>query len=247
MPTTQSIAGGRGVFVGTGYMDVTVTPDFGKTWNTFSLRSFRNDSRPRKLVTHHVRTIWCGDKSGRFLAVGDDRSKTDTRFGNLFASDDLGQTWQWLEPEGLAQARDKAALVTNGRIVLLIDRAGENAFRSSDFGETWDGPHPTGTSRVTVSVVNGEFWVVGKSSRASADGRAWRDLPADIPTGQIVASPPGTLISVDRKRYDIQRSTDGGRSWEKVYGFTPETEHVHGAQGIRDIQFGYVTAKPVRQ
>ena len=89
-------------------------------------------------------------------------------------------------------------------------------------------------------MVNGEFWLAGSQSRASADGKQWRDLPEAIPAGQLVSSPEGTLISIDRRRTNILRSDDGGKTWEEVFEFDPETEHVHGAQGLRDIAFGYV-------
>lgn len=245
MPTTMSMAGGQGVFVGSGYMTITATPDFGKSWNTFSLRAFREDPRDR-LVTHHIKTIYCGDASGRFLALGDDRSKENPGFGHLFASDDLGKTWKWLQPKGLESAQKRGSLVCNGKLVVMVDRSGENVFRSLDFGETWEGPFPTGTSRTTLSVVGKEFWLTGKSSKASSDGKTWRDLPDSVPSGQVVASDQGTLISTDRSRFTILRSGDGGKNWEEVYRFEPETEHVHGAQGLRDVTFGYVTPEPVR-
>ena len=91
MPGTWGIAGGKGVFVTGGYMTMAATPDFGKTISTFSLRSFKNDPRPRNLVTHHVGPIYCGDASGRFLALGNDRAKENAVFGNLYVSDDLGK------------------------------------------------------------------------------------------------------------------------------------------------------------
>lgn len=246
MPTTMSMAGGKGVFIGSGYTTFTATPDFGKSWITFSLREFKDDPRG-KLVTHHVKTIYCGDAFGRFIAIGDDRSKENPGFGHLFASDDLGKTWKWIKPKGLETAAGKSGMVSNDKIVLLLDKAGENAFRSTDGGETWDGPHPTGTNRVTLSIVNDEFWLAGdKKSRVSVDGRDWRDLPDSVPVGKISSSPGGALISIDKKRYNILRSTDGGKSWKEVFTFEPQTEHVHGAQGLRDVAFGYVTPGPVK-
>ena len=98
----------------------------------------------------------------------------------------------------------------------------------------------------TLSLVGKEFWLVSsKAARGSIDGRSWRDLSKRIPTGKIVASPEGTLISIDRRRFNILRSADNGETWNEAYTFEPETEHVHGAQGLRDVAFGYVTAKPL--
>ena len=60
-----------------------------------------------------------------------------------------------------------------------------------------------------------------------------------------MASPGGTLISIDRRRFNILRSGDRGETWNEVYAFEPETQHVHGAQGLRDIVFGYKTVDSV--
>lgn len=239
MPTTMSMAAGRGTFVGSGYMTFTATPDFGKSWSTFSLYKLNDDPRG-KLVTHHIKTIYCGDSSGRFLALGDNRGDEGSAFGHLFASDDLGKTWKWLKPKGLDAVTGRGAIVSNGAIVLMLDPNGEHAWRSTDGGETWDGPHATGTKRATLSILKGEFWLAGKPSRASVDGIRWRDLPDAVPAGRITASDQGTLISIDAKRYNILRSSDGGESWQEVFTFQPETERVHGAQGLKDITFGFV-------
>jgi photosystem II stability/assembly factor-like uncharacterized protein len=246
MPGTWGIAGGRGVFVTGGYMIMAATPDFGRTISTFSLYLFKTDPRPRKLVTHHVGPIYCGDTTGRFLALGNDRSADNPVFGNLFASDDLGKTWTWLEPQLLNEKCDGySGIVSNGRLVLLADRSGANVFVSADAGDTWEGPFATGTERATLSVVGGEFWLVGnQAARASVDGKSWLDLPKGIPTGKIVASDRGTLMGIERQRSNILRSADRGETWSEVHTFQPEAEHVHGAQGLRDIAFGYVTAQP---
>lgn len=248
MPGTWGIAGGQGVFVTGGYMVMAATPDFGKTITTFSLRSFKDDPRPRKLVTHHVGPVYCGDASGRFLALGNDRAKENAVFGNLYASDDLGKTWKWLEPQLLNEKCDGyGGIVSNGELVVIADKTGANAFVSNDAGDSWEGPFATGVERASLSLVGKEFWLVGsKTSRASANGKTWRDLPRGIPTGKIVASPEGTLINIDRQRSNILRSTDSGTTWTEVYSFQPETEYVHGAQGLRDIVFGYTTAGTAR-
>ncbi len=248
MPGTWGIAGGKGVFVTGGYMQMAATPDFGKTITTFSLYDFKNDPRPRKLVTHHVGPVYCGDISGRFLALGNDRSKENTVFGNLFASDDLGKTWRWLEPTLLNEKCDGySGIVSNGKLVVIADKTGANAFVSTDSGDTWEGPYPTAAERASLNLVGNEFWLVGsKAARASIDGRNWRDLPKGIPTGKIASSPGGTLVSIDRQRFSILRSTDGGKTWSEVYAFDPETEHVHGAQGLRDIAFGYTSPDVTR-
>ncbi len=245
MPGTWGIAGGKGVFVTGGYMHMAAAPDFGKTISTFSLYNFKNDPRPRKLVTHHVGPIYCGDSSGRFLALGNDRSKENPVFGNLWASDDAGKTWQWLEPTLLNEkCNGYSGIVSNEELVVIADQAGANVFVSSDAGNNWNGPFPTDAQRVTLNVVGKEFWLTGyKVAKSSRDGVTWTDLPKSIPNGKIIASPTGTLVSIDRQRFNILRSEDYGKNWSEVYTFQPETQYVEGAQGLRDIAFGYVKAK----
>ncbi len=106
------------------------------------------------------------------MAIGNDRSNESPVFGNLWASDDLGKTWKWLEPS-------------------LLNEKGDD----------------------------------------------YSSLPRGVPIGKVIASPEGTLISIDRQRFNIMRSTNGGKSWKEVYKFLPQTEIVHGAQGLRDIAF----------
>lgn len=241
MPGTWGLAAGKGAFVAAGYMTMTATSDLGATFDSFSMwGAFKNDARGFKLSTHHVDPVFVSEASGRFLALGDNRGKEGPKFGNLFASDDLGKTWKWLTPKGLDASTGRGTLVSNGKLLVMTDSNSENAWTSNDGGETWDGPHPTGTAkRATLSVVGSEFWLSGKPSRASADGKAWRDLPAAVPTGQVIASDQGTLISIASQRFNILRSTDGGKTWNEIHSYTPP-DIQGGAQGLRDGAFGLV-------
>jgi hypothetical protein len=121
----------------------------------------------------------------------------------------------------------------------MTDQEGANAWTSGDAGETWSGPFPTGTKRATLSVAGGEFWLCGKPSRASADGKTWRDLPAAVPAGLVIASDGGTLVSIHPQRTNILRSTDRGETWTEVFSYQPDQVE-GGAQGLRDGAFGKV-------
>lgn len=239
MPGTWDIAAGRGAFVGAGYMTFTTTADLGRSFTTFSMwGGFKKDARGYKLNTHHVGAVYCDDSSGRFLALGDNRGE-GPKFGHLFASDDLGKTWRWLAPKGLDASTSRGTLVTNGNLLVMTDGPAENAWTSVDAGETWSGPHATGAKRAVLCEVRGEFWLCGKPARASADGNTWRDLPATVPAGQIIASDKGTLVSIDRQRFNILRSSDGGNTWAEVHSYQPP-DIKGGAQGLRDGAFGYL-------
>ena len=238
---TWSMAGGKGAFVSGGYTTFSATADLGKTFTTFGISgAFKDDPRGKTPNTHHISALYCGDASGRFLALGDNRGDSGPKFGHLFASDDLGKTWQWLAPKGLDASTGRGALTSNGKLLVMTDPIRANAWTSGDAGETWDGPHATGTQRASLSVVNGEFWLCGKKSRASTDGKTWRDLPAAVPEGQVIASDKGTLISIHPNRTSIQRSADGGNTWQEVHQYTPP-EVEGGAQGLRAGEFGLVS------
>ena len=240
MPGTWGLAAGKGAFVAAGYMAMTTTSDLGATFEGFSMwGAFKNDARGYKLSTHHVDAVFVSEASGRFLALGDNRGKDGPKFGHLFSSDDLGKTWKWLEPKGLDASTGRGTLVSNGKMLLMTDSDAANAWTSSDAGETWNGPYPTGAKRAVLSVSGGEFWLAGKPGRTSADGKTWRDLPAAVPAGQIIASDKGTLISIAPQRSNILRSTDGGKSWNEVHSYTPP-DIQGGAQGLRDGSFGLV-------
>lgn len=239
MPGTWGLAAGKGTFVGTGYMTMAATSDFGRTVQGFGMwGAFKDDPRG-KFQTHHLDPVYCGDASGRFLALGDNRGKEGPQFGHLFASDDLGKTWKWLAPKGLEASTGRGALVSNGKQLAMTDKDAENVWTSMDGGETWAGPHATGVKRALLSVVSGEFWLIGKTSRASSDGKSWRDLPAGIPEGKLIASDQGRLISIHPRRFNILRSADGGKSWEEVHSCTPDNIK-GGAQGLRAGAFGLV-------
>lgn len=240
MPGTWGLASGGGAMVGTGYMTMAATADLGKTLTPFSLWGLAKNDPRGKLQTHHLDPVYCGDASRRFLALGDNRSPQGPKFGHLFASDDLGKTWRWLEPRGLEACGSRGEMVCNGRLLLLTDREAAHAWTSADGGETWSGPQATGTQRATLSVVGDEFWLCGRVSRASADGLNWRDLPKAVPEGRIIASDQGTLISLHPQRTHILRSTDGGQSWTEVHRYDPEPVQ-GGAQGLRDGAFGFLT------
>ena len=224
--------------VGTGFQ---ITPDFGKSWDKVSPSRFEPP-----VASHHQKAVFGDFDGGRFVVVG------DAPFA--FVSRDNGRNWTTsrIKPDPPADAprglsRDLA--YGNG-IFLVADDQGRLVHRSTDGGQTWSS-HEHGVDRPTgafssLSFVQGEFWLTGKTPRASRDGMTWRELPTTTPAGKVIETDRGTLISVHRNRPEILRSTDG-RTWEQVYALTADDMRVPGgAQGFVRALFGYVNEKPVR-
>lgn len=234
---TMGLLGVRGAFV----MPLQATPDFGKTWHEASQYGFTDGQGNRvKVDVAHASLAYGDYHGGRVIVVADS--------GPSLYSDDRGATWTPLSGKAQPWPDDKGGaqgIIAKGDVFIIVKGAGDTVLRSADGGATWT-PHPLGVERPEsrsfgLAIVKDEFWVTGKTSKASADGISWRDLPASTPGGRIAVSDKGTLISVSRSRSTILRSEDG-RTWQEVYKFTPPAEATGGAQGLADVEFGLVKA-----
>lgn len=235
MRTTMQFIGVDGSFI----MPMEATPDFGKTWFASSPYGMQDaDGNKVKVDLGHP-SLACGDHDGekRTIVIGDK--------GPAIYSDDLGETWMPMdvtaEPWG---ERGAKGILAMGDVFIIVKGDGETVLRSVDGGMTWEA-HLLGVEKPLsrsfgLSIVGDEFWVTGKTSKASKDGITWRALPEDTPAGRIAVSDKGTLISVSKSRTNILRSDNGGKSWKEVYEFTPDPEAVGGAQGLSDVEFGMV-------
>jgi len=229
MGTTMGFIGTDGAFM----MPLEATADFGKTFSRASAYGFKDtDGNKVKVELGHSR-LDCGkygDKM-RTIVVGDK--------GPAIYSDDLGKTW--VPGPAKIEPWTGGSIIAKGEVFLIVTDEGQNVLRSTDGGMTWM-KHPLGVKpegkAMGLSIVKDEFWVTGKTSKASKDGITWRDLPEGTPNGRIAESDKGTLINVNRSRTSILRSEDGGKSWQEVYQFTPKGSG--GAQGLADVEFGLV-------
>lgn len=172
--------------------------------------------------THHMISGFGDYEGGRFVIVGDNHQ--------VFYSDPTGQRWQIRAIPSVAGANGKGQDgIAFGNGVFVVSYPNGVA-RSADGGVTWTF-HDVGVDSKRLawrglSFVNGEFWLTGRKGafgRRSKDGIEWTDLPAGTPGGSFVQGESGTIINVERQRYDIKRSEDGVH-WESV--FTPPAEDV---------------------
>jgi photosystem II stability/assembly factor-like uncharacterized protein len=232
MRNTMQLIGVNGCFI----MPLEATPDFGKTWFRTSAYDFKNDQGERlKLNLQHPALAAAVRDGGRRVIVVADA-------GPVIFSDDLGRTWQPLQVDMPSWAGSGAqGIIAKDGVFLILKGDGRNVLRSADGGITWTS-HELGIERpegrsFSLSVAGDEFWVAGRTSKASKDGITWRSLPAGTPSGRIAVSDRGTIICVSRSRNNILRSTDG-QVWQEVYTFAPEGSG--GAQGLAGIGWGRV-------
>jgi photosystem II stability/assembly factor-like uncharacterized protein len=162
--------------------------------------------------THHMICGHGAYRGGRFLVVGDNH--------HVFHSADGGRSWQHGRiPEEAGTGQEVVAFGNDVFVVSFKDRVA----RSADGGATWTVHDPGlkgwGKAWRGLSFVRGEFWLTAKKgshARRSRDGITWQDLPKSTPGGSFVESATGTLINVERSRYDIRRSPDGV-TWKSVF------------------------------
>lgn len=210
---------GRGIFLTSADpwrgMTSSSAKDGFATWTPHKVRQLLGEDGK----THHLISGFGDYEGGRFIVIGDNR--------HVFYSEDLCQTWKYSRIPEEAGERQDVVVFGNGVFVCSFQ---ERIARSEDGGQTWTVHDPGLEGRKSwrgLSFVNGEFWLTaqnGSHGRRSKDGIGWDDLPEGTPGGRFVESESGTIINVERKRYDIKRSEDGGKTWETV--FTPPAEDV---------------------
>lgn len=210
-------AAGKGKFITSAdqWRGMTTSSNKHAKWTAHSVKELLNGGK-----THHMISGFGDYEGGRFVVVGDNQ--------HVFYSGDGGETWQHSRiPETAGKGQE---VIAYGNGVFLCSFK-EKVARSTNGGVTWTVHDPGlkgwGKSWRGLSFVRGEFWLTaqkGSHGRKSKDGVAWEDLPDSVPGGRFVESDSGTLINVERKRYDIKRSADAGQTWESV--FTPPAEDV---------------------
>jgi hypothetical protein len=202
-------AGGNGVLLTSAdqWRGVTSSSDTFTSWTAHSVKSLLDGGG-----THHMISGFGDYQGGRFLVAGDNQ--------HVFYSDDNCQTWQHSRVPEAAGAGQEVVAFGNG--IFLISYK-DHVARSEDGGKTWTlhetGLKGWGKSWRGLSFVRGEFWLTaqkGSHGRKSKDGITWEDLPKSTPGGRFVEAESGTLINVERRRYDIKRSEDGVK-WETVF------------------------------
>ena len=195
-------AGGNGILLTSAdqWRGMTSSDKTASNWTAHSLQTLLNGGE-----THHMISGFGNYEGGRFIVVGDNQ--------HVFHSDDNCQTWKHsLIPGAPEKGQEEIAYGNN----IFLCSFKDHVARSADGGATWTlhehGLKGRGNSWRGLSFVKGEFWLTaqkGSHGRRSKDGVNWEDLPKSTPGGRFVESESGTIINVERRRYDIMRSEDG--------------------------------------
>lgn len=200
-------------------------------------------SFPPRPHTHHVRWIACHP-------TVPDRLWVAIEAGALIRTMDGGRTWRDRVPGGPYDTHELA--IHPARPDVLRVSAGDGYYESGDGGDTWSSPMEgleVGYLR-SVAVDPGDPSVVLVSAasaarRAYAAGRAdgrlyrregtgrWERITAGWPTepstiAPLLAADPvaGTLLAADER--GVHRSTDGGRSWERIAVYPARPDWLRG-------------------
>lgn len=221
MKSVFGAAGGQGVMIAGAdqWRGFSISSENGANWKTIkpgNIEGFKENGGK----THHLKCGYGAYGKGTFVVVGD--------HGHVFYSNDLGESWKhsMIPKEALSKNPHFAGRGVGHKEVVFLDGAflvlyDEQVALSKDGGKTWKLVKHGLKSISSVTLVNNEFWITSRSSKAvgrkSKDGENWEDLPQSIPAGKICQSAKGTLINISRKTSKIQRSTDGGKSWKTVY------------------------------
>jgi len=229
MTTTMQFLGVNGAFV----MPFQATPDFGKTWYTSNQYQFPAEEKAfGKEIGFDNAHPALGYGNGRFISVGDK--------GPMLYSDDMGKSWHPMKPElEKWEGNGAKSIVYFKDAWLLLKGDGSDILRSTDNGKTWKA-HDLGITRpasrtYALSVLGDEVWATGQTSKASKDGMTWYDLSKEVPASQLTISDRGTIIGTTARPATILRSTDHGKTWEKVY-----TSPRQDVKWYSDVQWGKV-------
>jgi len=210
LASAWSAAAGNGVMLTSDSMwgGVTTSSDKFSTWTQHKIKDFLDGDR-----THHLVSGFGDFQGGRFVVAGDNN--------HIFYSEDNGRTWNHSRTPKEAGEKNQEVVIFGNEVFLVKYK--DHIARSADGGKTWTLHDPGlkgwGSSWRGLSFVRGEFWLTAKKgshARKSKDGIHWVDLPKSTPGGRFAESSRGTLINVERGRYDIKRSEDG-TAWESVF------------------------------
>ncbi|MGE5353887.1 MAG: YCF48-related protein [Syntrophothermus sp.] len=228
------------------YENIIVTHDGGKTWK----RTNASDSTVSLNSIYYKNSgeIWAVGSSGNVLH-SKDKGETWQKFnldapwlsdvtfiddttgfiigsygnnGYLYRTKDFGQTWQ--KAVTFTQVIEKIKFTKTG---LGWISGYDSVFRSTDWGKTWQKANLSRTYFHTLEAVDNYVWVpIGDSILVSSNGgNTWNAYKAFEYKGMLFSlsaisfadTSNGILGLFDGR---IERTTDGGRSWQEDSQFT---------------------------
>ncbi len=210
------------------------TTNTGASWQKLAVgltgRIFRGDIAAVAIDGHNPRRVWAGKPA-------------DDRVGGLFHSRDGGRTWTRLSGNGLPAVESvRAIAVSPATSATIYAELSNSVYRSQDGGTHWVRLHGglpapprrgayVGSSWISMSppqpirlyvALPGSTTLAPQAVYVSATGgttwTASRGLPPDAVTSRVVPDPRTALSAYVGTAYGIERTTDGGRTWQTWNG-----------------------------
>ncbi len=173
--------------------------------------------------------------------------------GLVFRSDDRGKTWSPLRLPQPAEYKTLHLDPKDARHVLVLARSNDSKekptlLESFDGGLHWIQRAPLKFFEANGSIGDGFFptqlvvptgqqladwWAYdGRWLRSSDSGQTWHRQTGGQPVFGVVQ---GGSVSYSLDDKVLQRSRDGGRSWEKVYEFEPQIKSDHHSRNPSNL------------
>jgi photosystem II stability/assembly factor-like uncharacterized protein len=152
---------------------------------------------------NHARTIYASWNRGVGL--------------NFYKSNDGGDSWQRVEPQGSIRPTSLWSFAVDGNGTLFAAAgSGPGLVKSSDGGVTWSAAGLSGHSIWNLEVDSGTLYASTEAGlfRTDDGGASWQPFGhgANAPGGSVVADPrdANTVYGIGDS---VVRSVDGGRTW----------------------------------
>jgi photosystem II stability/assembly factor-like uncharacterized protein len=162
----------------------------------------------------------------------------------VLVSTDAGEHWTLGEQRGLTANNLSPGgflAAPSGRLYQAEGiRQNGNVFRSLDRGASWSALTPVPGTLLDLTEEAGapnSLWAASNPLFHSTDGGAsWSPVPLSTPSSHVASPAPRVVLAGGG--CGLQRSTDGGRTWKRLFTCAPDRGEIDIIQGL-DVPPGW--------